>query len=211
MKPIVYLVDDDAALRDATTLFLKLHGLDTVAFASAEALLAELAPGASGCLLLDLRLDGMDGLAVQRELVRRGQTLPIIVVTAHGEVTTTRAALKAGAFDFLEKPVDNALLLDVIRNALAQDGARRGSGAQVDERRLRLERLTPRERQVFDLVAVGRTHREIASLLGISARTVEVYKSRMMEKLQARTLADVVRLAADVASGAGAPPAASAS
>lgn len=202
MNTVVYIVDDDAALRDATALFLHVHHISSQSFGSAEEFLATVQPGSSGCLLLDLKLGGMDGLELQQELVRRRIALPIVIVTAHGDVAATRAALKAGAFDFLEKPVDNDLLLEVIANAASWDERRRGQAAEAQERQLRIERLTPRERQVLELIAVGRSHREIAGALGISARTVEVYKSRMMEKLQARTLADVVRLAA----GAGLVP-----
>jgi RNA polymerase sigma factor (sigma-70 family) len=203
MSPMVYIVDDDAALRDATVLFLRLHHVTSLSFASAEDFLAAAQPDWTGCLLLDLKLGGMDGLTLQKELTRRGIALPIVIVTAHGDVAATRAALKAGAFDFLEKPVDNDLLLEVVGNAVSHDERRRSLAVESQQRQLRVERLTQRERQVLELVALGRSHREIAQSLGISARTVEVYKSRLMEKLQARTLADVIRLAA----GAGVVPA----
>jgi two-component system response regulator FixJ len=193
---MIYIVDDDAALRDATALFLRVHNIPSLSFSSAEEFLEAMEPSWSGCLLLDLKLGGMSGLELQQELTRRAITLPIVIVSAHGDVAATRAALKAGAFDFLEKPVDNDLLLEVLANAASWDERRRGLAAEAQQRQERIERLTQRERQVLELVALGRSHREISQVLGISARTVEVYKSRMMEKLQARTLADVIRLAA---------------
>lgn len=196
MSTMIYIVDDDEALRDATVLFLRVHRIPSLSFGSAEEFLAAVQPDWSGCLLLDLKLGGMGGLELQQELNRRGVALPIVIVTAHGDVAATRAALKAGAFDFLEKPVDNDLLLEVVGNAASWDERRRHQAAEAQQRQERIERLTQRERQVLELVALGHNHREISQALGISARTVEVYKSRMMEKLQARTLADVIRLAA---------------
>ncbi|MBI2383331.1 MAG: response regulator transcription factor [Gammaproteobacteria bacterium] len=193
----VFLVDDDASVRDSTAIFLGLHGLRTQAFANAEDFLATYREDGAGCLMLDLKMPGMGGLELQKALARRGFPLPVIVVTAHGDVATVRTALKAGALDFLEKPVDKDLLLDAIRNALEFDAQRRRSLRLRDDRRERLARLTARERQVMELLAGGRHNREIAAALGISPRTVEVYKARMMEKLQARSLADVIRLALD--------------
>lgn len=192
----VYIVDDDAALRDATMLFLRVHGLAGRAFVSAQAFLEAYREDWLGCLLLDVKMEGMDGLTLQRALIERGATMPIVVVTAFGDVPTARAALKAGAFDFLEKPVDNEILLEVVQHAVEAHRGRRMAAAEVRRRRQKLERLTPRERQVMDLVSAGRAHRDIAVQLGISPRTVEVYKSRLMEKLQARTIAELVRLAA---------------
>jgi RNA polymerase sigma factor (sigma-70 family) len=194
----VFIVDDDDAVRDSLALMLGLKGFRTQCFAGGASFLASFDAAAPGCVLLDLRMPGMTGLEVQAELERRGSSLPVIVVTAHGDVSTARDALKAGALDFLEKPVDDALLLEVIEHALTFDARRREVREHAD-RRLRLaERLTQRERQVMELLADGKQHREIAELLGISPRTVEVYRARMMEKLQARTLADVIRFAIDL-------------
>lgn len=195
--PAVYIVDDDAALRDATQLFLRVHGLPTRAFASAEAFLEAWEPDCAGCVLLDLKMPGMGGQALLQRLLQGRSAPPVVVVTAHGDVATARHALKSGAFDFLEKPVANEILLEVVSNALAHDDARRTDARTAGQRRARIERLTARERQVMQHVARGHSHREIAAALGISPRTVEVYKMRMMEKLQARTLADVIRLAVD--------------
>ncbi|HEX6929335.1 MAG TPA: response regulator [Gammaproteobacteria bacterium] len=201
--PTVFIVDDDAAVRDSLALLLNLKQRRTETFASAEAFLAAYQPEQPGCLLLDVRMPGMSGLELQRELERRGILLPVIVITAHGDVATTRTALKAGAFDFLEKPVDDELLFDVIDNALDIDASRRSTAAMIDSRRERLQRLTRREREVMELLADGRHNREIAEALGISPRTVEVYRARMMEKLQARNLADLIRIILETRAGPG--------
>lgn len=193
-QPIVFIVDDDHAVRDSLALLLNLKGLTTRAFASGEEFLAACQPDWTGCLLLDVRMQGMSGLEVQQEILHRGINLPVIVVTAHGDVATTRIALKSGAFDFLEKPVDDDLLLDIIQNALQFDHSQRATQIALDERRLRLERLTGREREVMALLTQGKHNREIAEALGISPRTVEVYRARMMEKLKARNLADLMRI-----------------
>lgn len=190
----VFIVDDDASVRDSLALLLNLKHLQTETFASAENFLADYQSESPGCLLLDVRMPGMSGLELQAELVRREIALPVIVITAHGDVATTRAALKAGAFDFLEKPVDDELLLDVINNALDYDSSRRDEKTVMEAQRERLMRLTQREREVMELLADGRHNREIAEALGISPRTVEVYRARMMEKLQARNLADLIRI-----------------
>lgn len=192
----VYIVDDDAGLRDATMLFLRVHGLAGRTFASAREFLDAYREDWLGCLLLDVKMEGMSGLSLQQALIERGASMPIVIVTAFGDVPTARLALKSGAFDFLEKPVDNDVLLDVVKHAIDAHRELRLAAAEVRRRRQKLARLTTRERQVMDLVSAGRAHREIAVQLGISTRTVEVYKSRLMEKLQARTIADLVRLAA---------------
>ncbi|MEJ1960273.1 MAG: response regulator [Gammaproteobacteria bacterium] len=190
----VFLVDDDASIRDALSLLISLKGLRTSVFASAEDFLAVYNPDWRGCLLTDLKMQGMSGLALQTALRERGVQLPVVVLTAHGDVTTTRAALKNGAVDFLEKPVNDDVLIDVLMNAIRIDSERHQVHAQQEQHSARLARLTTREREVLDLLADGRSHREIAERLSISARTVEVYKARMMDKLQCGTLAEVVRI-----------------
>lgn len=189
----VYIVDDDAAVRDSLSLLLRLKGFENRAFESAEAFLAQCEPGWRGCMLLDIRMGGMDGLELQRQLAERGISLPIVFITAHGDAAKARSALKAGAVDFLEKPLDDRALLEAIGEALDRE-ARTRSASQVRETLdARLARLTGRERQVLDMVVEGRHNREIAAQLEISPRTVEVYKARMMEKMQARTLPDLIR------------------
>lgn len=201
----VFIVDDDAAVRDSLSLLLGLKGFRTQTFACGEDFLAACHPELAGCLLLDIRMPGISGLELQAELQRRAILLPVIVITAHGDVATAREALKAGALDFLEKPVDDELLLEVIEHALNFDADKREQLGRAGERHERAERLTPREREVMELLADGKHNREIAELLGISPRTVEVYRARMMEKLQARNLADVIRFVIDLRAQGSAP------
>lgn len=200
-EPTVFVVDDDAGIRDALSLLISLRGLRAQVFASAEDFLATYQPQWRGCLLADLQMPGMSGLDLQAELKARGHTLPVVVLTAHGDVATTRAALKNGALDFLEKPVDDAVLIDVLGNAIRVDAERHTAEQARSATAERLARLTPRERDVLRLLARGQQLREIAQQLDISPRTVEVYKARMMEKLGCRTLADVVRIGAELPAG----------
>ncbi|HEX9184723.1 MAG TPA: response regulator [Burkholderiales bacterium] len=186
-------MDDDAAVRDSLSLLLELKGISTRSYASAEAFL-EAYDGQPGCAVVDLRMPGMSGLALQAELKRRGIALPLIMVTAYGDVPTARAALKAGAYDFVEKPIEEERLVATLRAALALAQAERASAEELGAFRARVERLTAREREVLDMVVEGRHNREIAAALAISPRTVEVYRARMMEKLQVRRLPDLVRL-----------------
>lgn len=194
MQPTVYLVDDDAAVRDSLALLLSLKGFLSQVFSNAETFLETYRPEGRGCLLTDLRMPGMSGLDLQRTLLQRGICLPVVLLTAHGDVATTRAAMKSGAYDFLEKPVDDEVLVDVLRSAIAHDTQRYSSAQEVARTAERLDRLTPREHDVVKLLAAGLQNREIAGQLGISPRTVEVYKARLMEKLDCRNLADVLRL-----------------
>ena len=193
----VFVVDDDASIRDALSLLISLKGLRPAVFSSAEDFLAVYDSQSRGCLLTDLQMTGMSGLDLQTTLQQRGIGLPVVVLTAHGDVATTRAALKNGAVDFLEKPVDDDVLIDVLRNAIRIDADRHRARMKQAETMTRLGRLTPRERDVLNLLADGLQHREIAERLGISPRTVEVYKARMMEKLQCRTLAEVIRIGSE--------------
>ncbi|HWG29244.1 MAG TPA: response regulator [Steroidobacteraceae bacterium] len=195
--PTVFVVDDDAAVRDALSLLISLKGLRVSTFSCGEDFLAVYEPRWRGCLLTDLQMPGISGLELQRQLAERGITLPVIVLTAHGDVATARAALKSGAVDFLEKPVDDDVLIDVLENAIRVDEERYRAQALELHVSQRLERLTARERDVLLLLSEGLQHREIAARLAISPRTVEVYKARMMEKLQCRTLAEVVRIGAE--------------
>lgn len=192
--PVVYIVDDDASVRDSLSLLISLKKLRAAVFASGEDFLSVYSPELRGCVLTDLKMPGMSGLDLQRALKERGATLPLVMLTAHGDVASVRSAFLAGAFDFLEKPVDDDVLHDVLLNALRADAERTGHSV----RRLRSEELvatlTPREREVLRLVARGLQHREIGQQLGISPRTIEVYKSRMMQKLQCESLADAMRI-----------------
>lgn len=197
--PTVLIVDDDDAVRDSLMLLLGLHGYRTQAFGSAEDFLNQIDDeGIRGCMLLDLRLPGMTGLELQAALATRKIALPILILTAHGDIATARHALKAGAFDFIEKPIDPERLIPTIEAALAADATVREDVARRTGLERKLERLTQRERQVLEFVVSGRHNREIAADLGISPRTVEVYKARMMQKLQVERLPDLIRIALDL-------------
>jgi FixJ family two-component response regulator len=190
----VFLIDDDPGVRDSLSLLLSLKGLRTQPFATAESFIATYQADWPGCVLTDLRMPGMTGLELQAALRERRIEVPVVVLTAHGDVATARAALKNGAFDFLEKPIDDAMLLDVRQNALRVDRERRGAAASRSSTDARLERLTAREREILALLAAGHQNREIALKLGISPRTVEVHKARIMEKLDCTSLAELIRL-----------------
>ncbi len=190
----IFIIEDDQSVRDALGLLLGLRGHPVAMFADAESFLNAYRPEWRGCLLIDIRMPGMDGLALQKRLLETGCRMPAIVMTGHGDVESAREAFRAQAVDFLEKPIDHAKLMDAIEAALLRQTA-----AQQEERRHAeadrlLASLTPREREVMDLVVAGRHNREIAETLGISARTVEVHKARMMTKLRVENVADLVRL-----------------
>lgn len=189
----VFIVEDDAAVRDSLGVLLGLHGYRTQSFACAEDFLAVYRPSA-GCLLLDVRMPGMSGLELQAALLRKPPTLPIIIITAHGDVATARTALKSGAIDFLEKPIDPDALLSVVRTALDTDAAQRRAAQKAEQIKRQLSILTSREREVMELITKGCNNREIASTLGISPRTVEVHKARVMEKLQVRRVTELMHI-----------------
>ena len=196
--PTVFIVDDDDAVRDSLALLLGLQGYRTQAYGAAEDFLDQIDEGIRGCMLLDLRLPGMNGLELQAALATRKIALPILILTAHGDIATARHALKAGAFDFIEKPIDPERLIPAIEAAFAADATVREDVARRVGFERKLERLTTRERQVLEFVVSGRHNREIAADLGISPRTVEVYKARMMQKLQVERLPDLIRIALDL-------------
>lgn len=191
----VFIVDDDVAVRDALALLLGLKGYRTSIYSSAEDFLAAFRREWRGCLVLDIKLGGMSGLDLQARLNEQEAEIPVVVITGHGDAASARQALKSGAVDFLEKPIDDAQLVAAVASALERDAKRRAERSVGDEVSTRLSRLTPRERQVMDLAAAGRHNREIGEALGISPRTVEVYKARLMEKLQARNLSELIRFA----------------
>ena len=197
LEPTVSIVDDDISVRDSLSLLLGLKGFRTLCFARAEDFLATYQPDWTGCLILDIRMDGMDGLTLQRELRDRGMDLPVIILTAHGSLEAARTAFKAGAVDFFEKPVDGEIIIEAVREALARQAAQRKQQEGTANARARLEQLSERERQVLHMLAAGKHTREIGAELGISPRTVEVYKNRLMEKTDAHKLPDLVRLVLD--------------
>ncbi len=194
MEATVSIVDDDISVRDSLSLLLGLKGFRTLCFARAEDFLETYRPEWSGCLILDIRMAGMDGLALQQELRSRRMDLPVIILTAHGNLETARKAFKAGAVDFFEKPVDGDVIIEAVREALARQASSRRHESGQERARALLEQLSERERQVLDMLADGKHTREIGAELGISPRTVEVYKNRLMDKTDARKLPDLVRL-----------------
>ncbi|HWM44161.1 MAG TPA: response regulator [Burkholderiales bacterium] len=192
---VVYVIDDDASIRDSLALMLGLGGYATRLFADAESFLVAFDPGWSGCVVADLRLPGMSGVGLQSRVRSRGSTIPFVIITAHGDVPAARAAFRAQAVDFIEKPFDEAQLRAAIDTAFALERHR------IDTAELRradlekLARLTEREREVLDQAVKGLHAKEIAAVLGISSRTVEVHRTRIMEKLEVRNIAELVRFA----------------
>jgi FixJ family two-component response regulator len=192
-RDTVFIVDDDASVRDSLSLLLSLRGYSTATFASAEDFLAAVQADWRGCVVLDVRMPGMSGLELQQVLADGGPTLPVIVITAHGDVAAARQAFLADAVDFIEKPFDGAQLLKAIENALS--GIRAVSRVQSDsETKAHKAVLSTREREVMALMVKGMHNRRIAEELGISHRTVEVHKARVMEKMGVRTVIELVRM-----------------
>ena len=193
-KPIVYVVDDDDGMRRALTLLLSTVGYATEAYARPSEFLAHFKPEEPGCLVLDIRMPGMSGLELQEQLNRTGCMLPIIFITGHGDVPMAVQAMKAGAFELIQKPFRDQDLLDQINHALQHDAENRQGVARRAEVLRRLESLTPRERQVMDLVVEGGANKVIAIDLGLSERTVEIHRAKVMEKMGARSVAHLVKL-----------------
>jgi RNA polymerase sigma factor (sigma-70 family) len=193
--PIVFVVDDDEAMRSSLKWLIESTGMRVQTFDSADAFLTGYAPSWGGCLLLDVRMPGMSGLELQAYLARADYRLPVIVITGHGDVTMAVKAMRAGALDFIEKPFHDEDLLRSIRRALDVDTQARALRSQHAEVLARLEELTPREYEVMDLVTAGKSNKEIATALGVSAKTVEAHRAKVMDKMQAASLADLVRMA----------------
>jgi RNA polymerase sigma factor (sigma-70 family) len=192
---IVFVVDDDEAVRDSLVLLFESEGLAARPFASADEVLAKLEREQPGCIVADVRMPGMSGVELLEKLKAQRATLPIILITGHGDVPMAVAALKAGADDFFEKPFDDAQLVASVRAALDRTNEDRRRAVEEDELRARLASLTAREREVMDLIVAGHSNKMVAARLAISPRTVEVYRARVMEKMQARSLAEIVRMA----------------
>ena len=194
-QPIVHVVEDDEAVRRSVALLLASFGYESETYSSAEAFLEALEGLRPGCAVVDIRMPGMDGLALQEELQRRGATIPVIVVTGHGDVSLAVRAMKAGAVDFIEKPYTHADLSRAVSAAIARfEGDRQQHEATLAAEG-RVTALTPRERDVLRLLVNGRPNKVIAHELGISPRTVEIHRANVMEKLGCRSLAEAVRLA----------------
>ena len=194
----VYLVDDDAAIRDAISLSLSLRGYQISQFSSAEGFFDAFDPSWAGCVVADIRMPGMSGLELQVKLNERHSILPIIFITGHGDVPMAVEAMQAGAVDFIQKPFRDQDLLDRINQALDKDAGSRRMLAERNMIRKRLESLTPREREVLDLVVAGKANKVIAGDLNLSQRTVEIHRARVMEKMEAHSLAHLVRMVLEV-------------
>jgi FixJ family two-component response regulator len=201
-KPIVHVVDDDDSLRKAVTRLLHAAGYDVRAYASAgDFALASREKNKRGCVLLDVRMPGPSGLELQEALAREDEPLPVIFLTGHGDVPTSVRAMKAGAVDFLTKPIKRDVLLNAVRAALARDVRLHTSREQLRDIRMRFAKLTPREREVFDLVVAGRLNKQIAVELGMAERTVKAHRGQVMAKMQVTSVAELVHLADKMQSG----------
>ena len=194
-EAIVYIVDDDKAIRDSLTLLMKSVGFESKAYGSAEMFLNEADMYSPGCIIVDIRMRGISGLELQETLNKKGIKLPIIIITGHGDVPVAVQAMKAGAVDFLEKPYDNEVLVTRIKQCLSEVSEFQDKSRILAEAEARLSRLTPREREVMNLLVAGKHNKVIAKELSISVRTAEAHRAKVMKKLHAESLSDIVRLA----------------
>ena len=192
--PTIYVVDDDDGMRRALDILLSTVGYKTAVFSRPAEFLGQFSADAPGCLVLDIRMPEMSGLEVQQRLNRMGSMLPVIFITGHGDVPMAVQAMKEGAFEFIQKPFRDQELLDRINHALKQDAEYRSTAARRSEVMHRLESLTPRERQVMDMIVEGSANKVIAIDLGLSERTVEIHRAKVMEKMGARSVAHLVKM-----------------
>ncbi|MBS7704988.1 response regulator transcription factor [Chelatococcus asaccharovorans] len=192
-QPLVVIVDDDASVRDALSELMESAGFAAVSFSSTQALLETSMLDQPGCLILDVRMPGFSGLDLQRHLTMNGNPKPIIFLTAHGDIPMTVQAMKAGAVDFLTKPVRDQTLLDAVNAAIGLDAARRMEAAKIKGCIERLRTLTPREREVMSEVARGRLNKQIAFDLGISEVTVKLHRGNLMRKMEVASLGELIR------------------
>jgi len=205
MKPpraqqTVFIVDDDPAIRKSLQLLIEMSGLPVRTFPSAASFLETYQPGDAGCLILDIRMPGISGLDLQQELIRRSFDIPIIVLTGYGDVPSAIRALKSGAVEFLEKPVEDDVLLNHVRRALALEAQHRSQRTEQGLVRERIERLTPRELEVLRLVIDGLSSKEIGYRLHVTCKTVEAHRLRIMKKMEVEGVAELVRLVVGVLS-----------
>ena len=193
-EPCVFVVDDDEAVRDGLCELFAAEGISARAFSSAEEFLGADVARQPGCVLLDIHMPGMTGIELQSELARQGATIPVIIVTGQGDVPKAVATLKAGAMDFIEKPVDPAALLQVVGQAFDREGRSRHDAEEQHETELRLATLSPREHQVLDLVVAGHSNKAIGAKLGISVRTVENHRAKLMDKMQCANVSSLITM-----------------
>lgn len=194
MSGTVHVVDDDAAVRDSLALLVRSVGLESRTYASAAEFLAAFDATMDGCLVVDIRMPGMSGLDLQQVLKERGCRLPLLFITGHGDVAMAVRAMRAGALDFIEKPFRDQELLDRINQALALSAQQRSAFAQVEDIRARLSTLTTREREIMERIVAGQANKVIAMELGLSERTVEIHRAKVMTKMQVHSLAELVTL-----------------
>jgi RNA polymerase sigma factor (sigma-70 family) len=192
--PVVFVVDDDPSVRSSLKFLISSEGLQVESFDSADAFLQRKLPDLPSCLVLDVRLRGVSGLDFQRELAARNIPIPIVFITGHGDIPMTVKAMKAGAIEFLAKPFRDQDLLDAVRIALERDRARREQEKEVADLQQRFNSLSPREQEVISMVASGMLNKQIGGQLGVAENTVKVHRSRAMEKMQAQSFAELVRM-----------------
>ena len=205
-EPTVFVVDDDPSVRRSVVRLLETAGLRVEGFVSAEAFLDRERPAGPGCLLLDVRMSGMSGLELQRQLAAAGRPMATVFITGHGDVPMSVEAMKAGAVDFLLKPFDDEALLAAIDRAVTRDRARLREWQELDGLRTRYDSLTPRQQEVFAWVAAGLLNKQIAARLGTGEKNIKVHRARVMSTMQARSLADLVRQAERLQLRQGSPP-----
>ncbi len=193
-EPTVFVVDDEADIRDALRMLLASVKLKVETFGSAREFLAAYDPTRAGCMILDVRMPGMSGPELQEQLRANNINIPIIIITGHGDVPTAVRTMKAGAIDVLEKPFSDDLLLERVHQALERDAATRTEQAEREKVAKRMARLTPREREVMGAIVQGKLNKVIAADLGLSTRTVEIHRARIMEKMEARSVSTLTRM-----------------
>jgi len=195
VKPIVFVVDDDGAARDSLRRLVESAGLEVRAYADAEDFLARYDPSRPGCLVLDICMPGMDGLELQQRLSAKRVRIPVIIVSAYGDVAKAVRAMKAGAVDFISKPYKNGILLERVRHAIGLDAEIRRASAERADAAFRIGRLTPREREIMDLMVAGKCAKDIGLTLGIDRKTVDFHRAHLIQKLGSDSLVDLVRMA----------------
>lgn len=190
----VYIVEDDPASRELLIDLFQSANLRVKSYESGAKFLDDLPSGKTGCIVLDVRMPGMNGFELHAELIKRSIRLPVVFVTAHGDTRMAVRAMKAGAHDFVEKPIDTRQMMQIVREALNRSAETAAARARKEEIQMRIDQLTPRERDVLDLIAEGELNKQIAHRLGIAQRTVEVHRANIMEKMNAKSAADLIRM-----------------